>query len=190
MNARVTARAGALALGLAAVAATASPAQASVFSSVPNSALSAFPVTIMLGGPGNSFAFTRAETDSAPAAAVATGGTGKVTTLGGLTDFALGSTIDQTGEVYGFAPFTNPTLIPYSIADDFIGLSFVLADGIHYGYAEVFGPELVSYGYETTPGASILTGATSPVPEPATVTLVAAGLAGLAGVWRRRLRPR
>ena len=182
-------RAVAVALGLAAFA-TAVPAEAAVFSTVSNTALSSTPVTIMLGGPGVSYIFTAADTGgNGPGAAVRTGGTAQVSYFfGGLTDFGAGATIDQTNEIYTFAAFPTATLIPNSAADDFIGLAFTLADGVHYGYAEVAGPQLVSFGYETTPGASILTGATPliPVPEPATAMLLVAGLAGLAGLRKRR----
>ena len=184
----MTAPAKAQALALALALAAAGSAKADVFSTALNAPLSAAPTTISLGGPGNSFIFTTADTGgNGPGAAVATTGTARVTTFfGALTDFEAASTIDQTGELYSFSASPAAMLIPNSAADDFIGLAFTLANGVHYGYAEVFGPELVSYGYETTPGATILTGATTPVPEPATAALLGAGLASLAAVWKRK----
>lgn len=183
-----TARVGALALGLAAVGGIAG-AHAAVMSAMPDTALSTTPVVITFGGGAADYDFTAASTGYGPGAAVATSGTGLVSSLGGaVTDFAAGSTIDQTGELYSFSSFPAASVIPFSAADDFIGLAFTLGNGVHYGYAEVDGPTLVSYGYDSTPGASILTGATAAaVPEPTTIALLAAGLAVL-GVARRRSR--
>jgi len=183
------ARIGAVALGLAAAGSVAGGAQAAVISTVPNAALSATPVSVTFGAGAATYAFTAvADTGNGPGAAVATSGTAQVSNFGGLSDFAAGSSIDQTGEIYTFAAFPTATTIPFSAADDFIGLAFTLGDGPHFGYAEVAGPTLVSYAYESTPGATILTGATAAVPEPATITLLAAGLAGLAVGGRRRVR--
>ena len=194
MSAREAARAarvGTLALGLA-LAGGAAGAHAAVISAMPDAALSATPLAVTFGSGAATYDFTAASTAYGPGAAVATSGTALVSSLGGMvTDFGAGSTIDQTGELYSFSAFPAASAIPFSAADDFVGLAFTLGDGVHYGYAEVDGPELVSYGYESTPGASILTGATAaPVPEPATITLLLAGLAvlGVAGRRARALR--
>lgn len=188
---RKAARVGALALGLAAAGGVAG-AEAAVISAMPGAALSTTPVTIAFGSNAADYEFTAASTGYGPGAAVATSGTAQVSTIfSGLADFGAGATIDQTGELYGFAAYPTATAIPFSAADDYVGLAFTLGDGVHYGYAEVAGPTLVSYGYDSTPGATILTGATgsgTAVPEPATITLLAAGLLGLAAT-RRRSRP-
>jgi hypothetical protein len=151
-------------------------------SATPGAALSAMPA---------------ASTGNGPGAAVATSGTAQVASLaGGVTDFFAGATIDQTGEIYGFSHFPAASTIPNSPADDYIGLAFTLGDGVHYGYAEVAGATLVSYGYESTPGTGIRTGATggpgatrggtNPVPEPSSLALLAAGLAACAASKRSR----
>ncbi len=186
MSRRTTlmAGAGALALGLA----LSSGADAAVISFMPNAALSATPVTISFGGGLASYAFTAASTPNGPGAAVATGGTATVSSFfGAVTDFFAGATISQTGQLYGFSAFPTASVIPFSAADDFIGLAFTLSDGLHFGYAEVAGPQLVSYAFESTPGVSISTGAVAAVPEPASLAMLLVGVAGVAAI-RRRVR--
>ena len=187
------ARVAALAAGLilAGVGAHAAPV---VFT--PNAALSGTPFGISFG-PNSTYSFTAATTGNGPGAAIATSGNSTVSSfLGGIADFGEGSTIDQTGQIYTFAAFPAPTLIPNSPAQDFVGLAFTLADGLHYGYAQVAGANLVSYAFESTPNATIVTAANvAPggggggvaVPEPASLTLLLVGAAGLAAA-RRRVR--
>ncbi len=131
-----------------------------------DAALSAKPVDVSFGGGAVTYAFTAANTGDGPGAAVATTGTAQVSSLlGGVTDFSSGSDIDGK-QIYGFSAVPTATAIPYSAADDYIGLAFTLSDGLHYGYAEVAGPELVSYGYNPTPGATIQAGATEAGSQP------------------------
>jgi hypothetical protein len=90
---------------------------------------------------------------------------------------------------YEFAPLPTPTGIPFSIAEDSIGLEFSLSDGIHYGFVTTLGPEVIQYGYNTTPGGLITIG----VPEPATWVMVMVGFgilgaaAGVSAVRKPRL---
>lgn len=173
-------------------------AHAAVISSTFNQALTDMPVTVSFNGVGG-FAFTAASTGFGPGAAVATTGSAQVTSLfGSVTDFELGASIDQA-QLYTFAGYPAATAIPFSAADDFIGLSLMLNDGVHYGYAEVFGSSLVGVGFESAPDTTIATGATGtgtgitlttsvPTPEPASIALVATGLAMLS-VRRRRSQP-
>lgn len=189
---RLAAAAATLALGVMAGISHADAAVITAMSGdgLSGAALSGTPVAIAFGGGAATYDFTAAGTAYGPGAAVATRGTAQIATLGGaVTDFFAGSSIDQTGELYGFSSSPMPGIIPFSAADDFIGLAFTLGDGTHYGYAEVAGPLLVRYGYDSTPGASILTGAAAAaVPEPASVMLLAAGVAGLMVARRRPSR--
>jgi hypothetical protein len=175
------AAASAFALGLA----VGSSANAAVVSFTPNAALTSSPLAVSLGGAPPQYAFTAVSTGNGPGAAVSTRGTATVSSFfGGVTDFAAGSAIDQNGQLYGFSAFPAPATIPFSAADDYIGLAFTLADGLHYGYAEVSGSRLVSYAFDSTPNTSIVTGAIAAVPEPASLLLLA-GMAGVAMTKRR-----
>ena len=186
------------ALGLAALGGSPG-AWAAVMSAMPDAALSATPTAITLGGAAT-YDFTAASTGNGPGAAVATSGTAQVSSFAGtVTDFFAGATIDQTGELYSFSSFPSASTIPNSPADDYIGLAFTLGDGTHYGYAEVAGATLVSYGYESAPGTSITAGAIggngamgsggpNAVPEPASMALLAAGLAACAAIRRGHSR--
>lgn len=165
------------------------PASAAVVSVTAGRPLTATPVPVPVSfDPASAIAFTAASTGNGPGAAVATSGTAKVSSFGGaVTEFSVGSAIDQAGELYSFSAFPTATVLPFSAADDYIGLSFNLADGVHYGYAEVAGSTLVSYAYQTTAGATILTGAVSAsaVPEPASLALLVSGVAGAAALRRQ-----
>ncbi len=180
------AAAGTVALGLA----IAGGAQAAVISFMPNAPLSATPTTISFGNGAATYSFTAASTGFGPGAAVSTGGNAQVSSFfGGVTDFFAGAPIDQNSQIYSFSAFPTASLIPNSSAIDYIGLAFTLLDGLHYGYAQVAGPQLTSYAYESVPGATILTGTVATaVPEPASITLVLAGIAGAAVAVRRRRR--
>ncbi len=181
-RARLLAGTGALALGLA----LAGGADAAVISFMPNMALTSTPFAVSFGNGVAGYAFTSAATGNGPGAAVATSGTATVSSFfGAITDFGVGATINQTSQLYGFSAFPTAAVIPFSAANDYIGLAFTLTDGLHYGYAQVAGPRLVSYAFESTPGATILTGAVAAVPEPASLALFLVGVAGVAANRRR-----
>ncbi len=183
MSARLRLAAGALVLSIA----VAGGAEAAVVQSTASRALTATPFTVSFSGTAAGYGFTAVSTGNGPGAAVQTSGTAQVSSFfNNVADFSAGASIDQTGELYSFSAFPAAATIPNSPADDYIGLAFRLADGLHYGYAEVAGAALVAYGYESTPGASILTGAAAAaVPEPASATVFLAGAFGVAAIRRR-----
>lgn len=174
--------------------ALAGPARAAVVETTADQTLGAQPFAISFGGAAT-YAFTlatAAQTGNGPGAAVSTLGTAQVSSFfGDIADFSAGSTISGTGQIYGFSAFPPPpTVIPNSPSEDFIGLAFTLNDGVHYGYAEVDGPELVSYAYQSTPGAAIVTAEAVAVPEPASIALLVAGIGAIAVVRRREASTR
>lgn len=171
----------AVVVGLA-LAGSIGQADAAIISLSPNTDFSTMSTAINFGGASYIFSAISGVLPGNPPAAVATGGTAQVSSFGGgVADFGAGATIDGAG-LYGFSSFLSPSVIPYSAADDFIGLAFTLSDGLHYGYAEIAGTSLISYAYESVAGAGIVTGA---VPEPATFAILGAGLVGLFSIRRR-----
>jgi hypothetical protein len=77
----------------------------------------------------------------------------------------------------------------------YIGIEFLLDDGIHYGWFDVeggaSGPYAVIHGwaYESTPGMGIMAGAVA-VPEPSTIMLLAGGVLTIGCTVRRPKRRR
>jgi hypothetical protein len=172
-------------IGLALVARS---ADAAVISVMPDASFATMPIDISFGAGSVVLTEVPGALPGDPPAEVSTTGSDEVSSfLGGVTDFGSGASIDQAGEIYGFSAFAAPAVIPDSAADDFIGVAFSGAGGVHYGYVEVNGAELVGYGYETVADTTILTGA---VPEPASIAVFLSGLAGLNRLRRRRLARR
>jgi hypothetical protein len=173
-----------------------STARADVISFSPATDFSTTPTTISFGNP-TAASFTLTYLGSNPnditytVDGVSTDGNGAVNTSGvpgpgqQPIPYQIGSDIGNNGYTT-FTRFAAPAGIAYSSAADFIGIDFTLADGLHYGYIEVNGPTLVSYAYQSTPGADILTGAQTSVPEPASLPLFLAGLIGLGFIGVRR----
>lgn len=136
---------------------------------ISRSSLTAAPLAISFGGGAATYTFSSVDTGNGTGAAVATGFNGQVSSfLGGVSDFSAGAAIDGSG-LNEFSAFPSAGVIPNSAADDFIGLSFALPDGVHYGYAEVNGPTLVSYSYNATAGATSTTGMVEAGPQPGLV---------------------
>ena len=129
-------------------------AEAAIVLTQPDADFSAAPYTISFGAGAATYTFTDIydpSTDPLTVAAVSTGGDATVNSfLGQPIAFQEGALIGATG--YGFSALPAPTGIPYSIAQDSIGLAFSLPDGIHYGFVTTLGPEVTLYGYNTTPG--------------------------------------
>ena len=168
--------AGGLAIGVLAAV----PAQAAIISTFTNTALSATPLAVQLGGGVGSILFTAATTGYGPGVAIATSGNAQVTTIfGSVAEYGGGTVFDGTAT---YAAVPSPTVLTYSAADDFVGFSYIGSDGTHLGYAEVFGPTLIGYGVSNVANSNVTA---SPVPEPTTIALLLGGVAGL-GLTRRR----
>lgn len=165
-------------------------AKAAIVLTSPNADFSAAPYTISFGGGAATYTFTDIydqSTDPLTVAAVSTGGSAMVNSFSGQPiAFQEGALIGATG--YDFSPLPTPSGIPDSIAQDSIGLEFSLADGIHYGFVTTRGPEVILYGYNTTPGGFITVG----VPEPATwvMLIVGFGVVGAAAGAKAIIRQR
>ncbi len=148
----------------------------------PDADFSSTPYTISLGGGTATYTFTYIN-DGLTADAVSTGGDALVNSFVGVPiPFELGTPIGGNG-YDSFTAFPSPTGILYSIAEDSIGIQFQLPDGVHFGYVTTLGPEVIQYGYNDTPGASIGTGAAAP--EPATWVMLVVGLGVLGALGRR-----
>jgi PEP-CTERM motif len=148
----------------------------------PNADISTTPYVISLDGGASTFTFSDIN-DAADTfiVGVSTGGNAMVDSFVGFpAPFQQDALISDSDS---FSAFANPTGILFSNGLVSIGLEFQLSDGVHFGYATVFGPEVVQYGYNETPGAPITT--LAPAPEPATWVMMIVGLAALGALARR-----
>lgn len=176
-----------LAAGAAvALLATQATANAAVINMPQSRTLSTVPAIVTMGTA--TFSFTLDATGFAPAADVATAGSGAVSTIfGGIADFEAGSPIDGTG-LFTFASYPTATLIPNSQADDFIGLSYTGVGGTYYGYAEVSGNTLLGSAFQDTPNTTITTAslAATAVPEPMSAALLSVGALTVGAIRSRK----
>jgi hypothetical protein len=163
---------------------TEADAKAAIVLTQPGADFSAAPYTISFGAGAATYTFTDIydpSVDPLTVAAVYTGGNAMVNSfLGQPIAFQEGALIGATG--YPFSALPTASGIPYSIAQDSIGLAFSLTDGIHYGFVTTLGPEVILYGYNTTPGGFITVG----VPEPATWVMFIVGVSVFGALARIR----
>ncbi|MGC2811830.1 MAG: PEPxxWA-CTERM sorting domain-containing protein [Bradyrhizobium sp.] len=130
---------------------------------------------------------------------VSTTGTAQVTAFGGFLGIPLQPTVDFTdgrgGDVvYGpnefgaYASFPAATDIPDSSTDSLLGLRYTVGMNTFYGFAEFAGPDLESYGFQTTPNTAIDASAAiaSAVPEPTTWAMMILGFLGVGLMAYRR----
>ena len=168
--------------GLATVSLTG--AEANVVVAPRNADFSAAPYTITFGSGIDTATYTFStipDNDMITVDQVSTGGDGLVSSfLSTPVPYQLGVLIGSDGD---FTAFPSPAPILYSASLDSIGLEFRLSDGIHFGYVTTFGPDVVQYGYNQTPGAAIATGA---VPEASTWAMLLVGLGALGLATRAR----
>jgi hypothetical protein len=155
----------------------------------PNAGFSAAPFTITLGSGTDVATYTFSvipENDGVTIDQVSTGGDALVSSFVSTpVPYQADILIGADG---AFMAFPSPAPILYSASLDNIGLEFRLPDGVHFGYVTTFGPEVLRYGYNQTPGGAIATEAG--VPEPATwaMLLIGQGALGLAVRATRNLK--
>lgn len=104
---------------------------------------------------------------------------------GGYTTFnttTVNGGNQNSGPGIDFQNFVNGT--------NYLGFSFMSSGELFYGWAEItiFGAdlEITRWAYESVAGRGIQVGATTDVPEPATLALLGMGAAGLFAFRRRR----
>jgi hypothetical protein len=153
----------------------------------PNADISTMPYVISLDGGASTFTFTDIN-DAADTfiVGVSTGGNAMVDSFVGFPSPFQQDSLISDADI--FSAFANPTGILFSNSLVSIGLEFELSDGVHFGYATVFGPEVVQYGYNNTPGAPIATLAAAP--EPATWVMMIVGLGALGALARSEKQQR
>lgn len=178
-------------------------AQASIISVTPNTQFSNSSVTFSFGDATYTFSNDPSHFDQL---SVRTGGSAEVTLLGTPPNSPhQPSGVGGKGNLlptfkgpfglqnYSFDSFSSTTTIEsFQFYGPYIGLKFLLNGDVHYGYADVADLNtLVSYAYNSVPGAGIVTGQqVAAVPEPSSLAMFALGL-GLIGIgagWLRRRR--
>ena len=97
-----------------------------------------------------------------------------------------GGSVGPDGDGGQYRSFPTAAVIPYSLSESIVAFRFDLGQGFQYGYADIAGPILHGFRYETTPGASV---AIAAIPEPASWTMMIAGF-GLVGAAARSTRRR
>ncbi len=171
---------------------TSGGAQAAVAITAVNADLTAAPYTINYDGGSITFS---ASGDIFNPVSVRTSANAGVSSFGGFLGIPVAPTSDfvdrgvvMFGQGYGaFSAFTSTTEVPYSNGQNFIGLDVMNGGATYYGFAYTDNDELVSYGFQTSPGVAITATTAVPVPEPATWGLMVLGV-GMLGLMMRSRR--
>jgi hypothetical protein len=113
-----------------------------------------------------------------------TGGAYVVSSPGVVANLPLGATVDGSA-TFGGGISTNVAQWNLNSSDNYFGFRFIAEPGgtLHYGWAQISlgaaanaqGRALVQYAYESEPNTPI----TIPIPEPASLGLLAMGAVGL-----------
>jgi hypothetical protein len=121
-------------------------------------------------------------------------------TIDGTNATATGTGTLQTSQIMKFKTFKLVQVGPWPFPSGgaaYLGVQFQISGETHYGWVQlgattndfVGAPnqiDLMAFGYETNPNTGIGAGATSETPEPATLSLLALGAAGVLAARRRR----
>ncbi len=124
-----------------------------------------------------------------------TSGTAAVTAAGGFPGFPLvpspafvGANTFGPDSFPGYASFTTPTAVPFSIVDGDLGLRVTVGSDNFYGYARFAGSMLESFAFESNANQAITAPSVAAVPEPATWAMMIGGFGLIGGTMRSRRR--
>ena len=148
------------------------------------------PISFTLGD--STFTFNATGDIFAPTAGDGSGTAEFNTIFGQPTSYFVDRGTVTFGADQQYAAFASPTTISYSNGDNFIGLRATDGTNVYYGFAYTTDDVLNSYGFETTPGATITAttaaGPAGAVPEPASWALMLGGFGMVGGAMRSRKR--
>lgn len=179
----------ALASGLAlAIGLASAPASAAVQYTTVNQNIATSPYTFtFMGG-----TFTFSGAGGFPNfLSVSTGGGAAVRTVFGnpSTDFTnRGTVVYDANTLGGYGSFPNPTTVPFTNGENFLGLRVTSGGQNYYGFAFTTNSTFNGFAFETTPNVGITATTNFPaaVPEPGTWAMLILGFGAVGFGMRRR----